>query len=38
VACGDEWILATKLRLDGKCVPAQALLKPGDRLAEVEDC
>jgi methionyl-tRNA formyltransferase len=37
VACGDQWILATKLRLEGRCLPAQALLKPGDHLAEVKD-
>jgi len=38
VACGDQWILATKLRLSDRCVPAQGLLKPGDRLVEVEVC
>jgi len=38
VACGDQWILATKLRLNGRFIPAQGLLKPGDRLAELDDC
>jgi methionyl-tRNA formyltransferase len=34
VACGDQWILATKLHLKGKYLPAQDVLRPGDRLAE----
>lgn len=32
VACRDEWMLASKLHLDGKYVPAQEFLKSGDRL------
>jgi methionyl-tRNA formyltransferase len=35
VACQDEWILASKLHLAGKYVPAQEILKPGDRLANL---
>jgi len=33
VACQDEWILATKLRVDNKYLPAGEFLKPGDHLA-----
>jgi methionyl-tRNA formyltransferase len=33
VACQDEWVLASKLRVDNKYVPAGAFLKSGDRLA-----
>lgn len=35
VACRDEWILASKLLLEGTYIPAQSFLKSGDRLVEV---
>jgi methionyl-tRNA formyltransferase len=35
VACKDEWILVTKLQLDGRYKLAQEVLKPGDRLSEI---
>jgi methionyl-tRNA formyltransferase len=35
IACQDEWILVSKLLLEGKYLPAQEILKPGDRLAEI---
>jgi methionyl-tRNA formyltransferase len=34
VACQDEWVLARKLRVDGKHVPAQEALRPGDILTD----
>lgn len=34
VACRDEWILASKLHLQGRYLPAQEVLRSGDRLAE----
>jgi methionyl-tRNA formyltransferase len=34
VACNDEWIVASKLRLGDKYVDANAVLKPGDRLSD----
>jgi methionyl-tRNA formyltransferase len=38
VACRDEWILATKLRLAGRYVPAQEVLRSGERLARISSC
>ena len=35
VACRDEWILARKLLIEDRYVPAQAVLRSGDRLVEV---
>jgi len=35
VACRDEWVLASKLHVDGKYVPAQEFLKSGDRFAVI---
>jgi len=32
IACQDEWVLAQKLRIDGKYVPAREVLHPGDIL------
>jgi len=34
VACKDEWIVASKLLLEGKYVPAREVLNLGDRFAE----
>jgi methionyl-tRNA formyltransferase len=34
VACKDEWIVASKLLLEGKYVPAREVLTLGDRFAE----
>lgn len=34
VACKDEWIVASKLLLEGKYVPAREVLRTGDRLVE----
>jgi methionyl-tRNA formyltransferase len=33
IACRDEWILADKLLIESKYVPAVSFLRPGDRLA-----
>jgi methionyl-tRNA formyltransferase len=33
VACGDEWVLASKLQVSGTYLPAAGFLRPGDRLA-----
>jgi len=33
VACQDEWIVASKLLVDNKYLPAVNFLRPGDRLA-----
>ena len=38
VACRDEWILASKLHFAGRYVPAQEILRSGDRLAEISSC
>jgi methionyl-tRNA formyltransferase len=38
VACRDEWILASKLHFEGKYLPARAILRSGDRLAEIPSC
>jgi methionyl-tRNA formyltransferase len=35
VACGDEWVLVSKLLLGGKYLGAQEFLRTGDRLAEI---
>jgi methionyl-tRNA formyltransferase len=35
VACGDEWVMVSKLLLGGKYLGAQEFLRPGDRLAEI---
>lgn len=32
VACRDEWVLVGKLHVEGKLVPAEEILKSGDRL------
>jgi methionyl-tRNA formyltransferase len=32
IACRDEWIMASKLYITGKYLPAQEILKSGDRL------
>ena len=34
VACQDEWIVATKLRLGDRYLEASQVLKPGDRLSD----
>jgi methionyl-tRNA formyltransferase len=34
VACRDEWVLASKVHFEGKYLPAQDVLRPGDRLTE----
>jgi len=34
VACKDEWIVASKLLLEGRYVPAREVLRTGDRLVE----
>lgn len=33
IACQDEWILANKLLVESKYVPAASFLRPGDQLA-----
>jgi methionyl-tRNA formyltransferase len=38
VACRDEWIVASKLHLEGKYLPAREVLRSGDRLAESTSC
>jgi methionyl-tRNA formyltransferase len=35
VACQDEWVLASKLHVAGRYLPAQEVLRPGDQLADL---
>jgi methionyl-tRNA formyltransferase len=32
IACGDEWIIVNKLKVEGRCVNPADVLKPGSRL------
>jgi methionyl-tRNA formyltransferase len=32
IACGDEWIIANKLKVEGRYVNCVDVLKPGSRL------
>jgi len=38
VACRDEWVLASKLHIAGRYLPATEILRSGDRLAEISNC
>lgn len=34
IACGDEWIVVKKLKVEGRCVNSADVLKPGSRLSD----
>ena len=34
IACGDEWIIVNKLKVEGRYVNSADVLKPGSRLSE----
>ena len=34
IACGDEWIIVNKVRVEGRYMNSADVLKPGGRLSE----
>jgi methionyl-tRNA formyltransferase len=34
IACGDEWVIVNKLKVEGRCVNSADVLEPGSRLIE----